>query len=326
MEELMDVLFRPLPLLGNPHVQTLLGTLLPTPAGPPARERRVRLPDGDQLVLHDSAAPTWRPGGRMALLIHGLGGSHRSGSIRRVAARLAARGFRVGRLDLRGAGRGAGLARRSYHGGCSADVRAAAEAMHRWSPNSPLALVGLSLGGNIVLKLAGEAAELPVPGLECVAALAPPVDLIACAALLAAPGNRFYERFFVRGLLAQVRRQRHFFPDLPMPRFPPRPTLRVFDDLYTAPCGGFADALDYYRRASALPLLGRIAVPTFILAARDDPFIAAGPLESLPPLAGRQVLVVPRGGHLGFLGWDGAGGFRWAERQVVEWLWARRWR
>jgi len=96
-------------------------------------------------------------------------------------------------------------------------------------------------------------------------------------------------------------------------------TMRLFDDLYTAPRGGYADASDYYRRASAGPLLSRITVPSLILSARDDPFIAAEPFESLAGSSAVRVELIPRGGHLGFLGRDGAGGFRWGERRVVDW-------
>src|SRR5262245_48609747 len=112
--------FRPLPLLGNAHVQTLLGHFLAARLPSlPARARAIPLPDGDRLVLHDSVPPNWRPGDRVALLVHGLGGCHRSGTVRRLAALLLPARLRVVRLDLRGAGRGAALARRTYYGGCS---------------------------------------------------------------------------------------------------------------------------------------------------------------------------------------------------------------
>jgi predicted alpha/beta-fold hydrolase len=223
-------------------------------------------------------------------------------------------------MDLRGAGRGAAWARKSYHGGCSDDVRATAAEIHRWSPASPLVLVGMSLGGNIVLKLAGEAAANPVPGLERVAAVSPPVDLTGCAACLALPRNHVYEQFFVRNLREQVRRQQRYFPDLPRTRFPRRLNMRLFDELHTAPRGGFADALDYYCRASALPLIPQIRLPTFILAARDDPFVTVEPLADLDASSLVQIQITERGGHLGFLGRDGAGGTRWAEQRVCEWI------
>ncbi len=313
--------FRPLPLLGNPHVQTLLGHWLRGPKlEKPAREHLVRLPDGDALVLHDTIPPGWNPGGRMAVLLHGLTGSHASPPVQRFARHLLARHVRVIRVDLRGAGKGLHLARRGYHAGCSEDVRAALEEVQRWSPSSPLLVVGFSLGGNVALKLAGEAADRPLPGLARVAAVGPPIDLKRCSDLLAQRRNRFYEKFFLRDLVAAARKRQRLFPDLP-PLHLPRPfTLRGFDDLYTAPRSGFADALDYYRRASALPLIHRIRVPALILTARDDPFIAVAPFEELSPPPGVTLCVLPRGGHLGFLGHDGAGGIRWAERRVLEWV------
>ena len=313
--------FRPLPFFHNAHLQTLLGHLWrgSVPADG-RRERQVVLGDGDRLILHDYLPRTWRPGRPVALLVHGLAGCYLSGAVQRTAGLLLRQGIRVVCVDLRGAGRGAALARRTYNGGCSEDVRSAAAEIRSWAPTSPLTLVGFSLGGNIVLKLAGEAASRPVPGLARVAALAPPVDLEQCAALIALPANRLYERHFVHSLVQQVRRQQRFFPELSRSRFPQGLTLRLFDDLYTAPRGGFADALDYYRRSSSLPLLPQINVPALILAARDDPFVAVEPLESLPHRAPLQVRITTHGGHLGFIGPDGVGGFRWAERQVADWV------
>ena len=189
--------FRPLPLLGNAHIQTLLGNMLPVPdLSHPTRQHIVELIDGDRLVLHDSVPKGWRSGDRIALLVHGLGGSHRSRHLCSLARLLLPRGLRVVRMDLRGTGRGLPLARHGYHGGCSDDVRAATAAIQGWSPSSPLILIGVSLGGNIALKLAGEMGEHPVPSLERVAALAPPINLELCSDRLAQPRCRLYERHF----------------------------------------------------------------------------------------------------------------------------------
>src|SRR4051794_38190939 len=146
--------FKPLPLLGNAHVQTFLGNIRLGPLRHPASERRlVDLPDGDSLVVHDSIPPQWQVGECIVLLVHGVGGCHRSGYMARLARKFLRHGYRALRMDLRGAGAGSSLARRIYHGGCSDDVRAVAEAVEDWAPGSPLILVGMSLGGNIVLKL-----------------------------------------------------------------------------------------------------------------------------------------------------------------------------
>jgi predicted alpha/beta-fold hydrolase len=313
--------FKPLPLLGNPHVQTLLGAILPVwPQRLPCDEREVELDDGDRLLLHDSRPDGWCDGDPIVLIVHGLSGSHASGYMVRTAALLLPHRIRVVRLDLRGAGRGMMLARRSYHAGCSGDIRTVALALHAECPRSPLSLVGFSLGGNIVLKLAGESADKPLPGLTRVAAVAPPVDLLRCSKLIAQPRNRFYEQHFVRELVGQVRERRRYFPHLRSYRFPERMSLRDFDDFYTAPQAGFVGALDYYRRSSSLPYIPRVQVPTLILTARDDPFIAVESFEKLKVPGHIGVRILPQGGHLGFLGRDGAGGIRWAERFVGSWL------
>ncbi len=312
--------FYPLPLLHNPHVQTVLGHWLPGPTlKQPSSRHTLWLPDGDGLVLHDTVPESWKLGGRIVLVLHGLAGSARSQQILRLAHYLLGHGLRVVRLDMRGAGDGLPLARRIYHAGRSEDVRIALAEIHRWSPSSPLVLLGVSLGGNQALKLAGESAEHPVPGLERVCVLGPPIDLVRCCAMLAKPRNRFYEVFFLRELIAMARKRLKIFPDLPPLQFPPTMTMRLFDDLYTAPLSGFTNALDYYRRASSASLIERIPVPTLILTARDDPFIAVEAFEELKVPPQITVRILQHGGHVGFVGWDGAGGVRWAERRLVEW-------
>jgi len=313
--------FKPLPFLGNRHLQTLLAHAWQGPKTKlPALIRQVPVEDGDRLAVHDSVPRRWQSEAGMVLLVHGLGGCHQSGYMLRLGAALWRRGWRVLRMDLRGVGAGEKLAQRTYHGGCSDDVRAVASFFRQENPNAPLILLGMSLGGNIVLKLAGEAATNPLTGLHAVAALAPPIDMVACAYMIAQPRNHLYEQYFVRHLKDQVRRNRRHHSQAARLRFPRHLTMRLFDELVTAPSWGFADAMDYYRRASALPVVGQISVPAFILTARDDPFIAVESFESLQTGPATEVHIIERGGHLGFLGRDGAGGFRWAEQRLVDWI------
>lgn len=311
--------FRPLPLLGNPHLQTILGNLW---KGPPLRFSTtmevVPVADGDALAVHESTPPAWHPGAPIVLLVHGLGGSNRSAMMVRLANQFLHHDMRVVRVDLRGAGAGVHLARRVYNAACADDIRAVADALCEQTPTSPLYVVGFSLGGNIALNFAADAAAKPLANLRAVAALSPPVDLVLCSAMLAR--LPFYNYYYAFNLRRQVRRHQASFPELPPVRFPKLLTVRLFDEIYTAPRGGFADAMDYYRRASSLPNISRIRVPTFILSARDDPFIAVGPLEHLRQRTNVQVQLVYKGGHLGFLGRGGAGGVRWGEQRVVKWI------
>jgi predicted alpha/beta-fold hydrolase len=316
----MTDVFRPWFWLRNPHLQTVLGVYCKGKAFPHRTvRRRVQLADGDQLVLHDTTPPAWQRGDPVAVLVHGLGGSHQSGGIVRLARLLLRRGVRVVRLDLRGTGAGLRLARGSYNAGCSADVRAALEAVNRLTPDSPLWLAGISLGANVSLKLAGEAADRPVPGLAKVATIAPPVDLADCIRMIEQPWNRLYESHFLRDLVREARIRARYFGE-PHPPFPRRLSLRQFDDLYTAPRGGFRDAADYYARSSSAPFVPHVQLPTLILTARDDPFVPCEPIAGLSCPANVEVRITDHGGHVGYLGRDGTGGICWGEWQVAEWL------
>src|SRR4051812_36376426 len=118
----MPAIFQPLPLLRNPHVQTVLASVLNDwQRRLPARSQEVALPDGDRLRLYDTCPPAWQPGNPVALLIHGLSGCHRSGYLVRLGRQLLPHGWRVVRMDLRGAGQGMALARKTYNAACSAD-------------------------------------------------------------------------------------------------------------------------------------------------------------------------------------------------------------
>ena len=170
--------------------------------------------------------------------------------------------------------------------------------------------------------MAGEIEEFPVANLGAVIALAPPIDLARCSALISQRRNRLYELHFLRELVARARRCQRMFPDLPRVDLPRKLTLRIFDDLYTAPRAGYQGVDDYYTRASSAHLLSKIVTPTLIMLARDDPFVSAESFADVKVSPAVEVRILEKGGHLGFLGWDGAGGIRWAERRILEWVMA----
>jgi predicted alpha/beta-fold hydrolase len=282
----------------------------------------VELDDGDALVLHEDRPAGWRTGDRAALLIHGLGGCHESGYMQRIAHKLAAHGVRAFRLDLRGCGAGTALARLPYHSGRSDDATASIHAIEQLAPDSPLAVVGFSLGGNITLKLAGELAGRPCGNLDRAMAVCPPVDLAACSRHISLPKNRMYDRYFVGLLLGQLAVRRRHVRNAPAGLFlsPPR-TLWEFDNGYTAVVSGFGTADNYYAQASSLPLLAHIRLPTLVLSARDDPLIPPDALEraSLPPAV--RLHMSDAGGHLGFVGQGRIDpDRRWMDWRVIEWV------
>src|SRR5215471_52904 len=284
--------FRPLPLLTNPHVQTLVAAKLAWSLEPPSVTRLVKLPDDDTIALEVSTPQGWQPDDQTVLLLHGLCGCHRSPYMQRMARKLLRCGIRAVRMNLRGCGSGRGLARSPYHSGRSADVLAVLDSLQQAFPRSPMTLVGFSLGGNIILKLAGEWAALVPANVQRVIALCAEVAYL------------------------QAR-----FSDLPPVKLPQRLSLYEFDEYYTAPRCGFRDALDYYRQCSAAPLVPRITMPCHMLFAADDPMVDAHAFDgvALPPNV--QVLCTSYGGHLGFLGRPGRpGGYRAMDAQLLAWI------
>ena len=313
-------------MLRGGHRQTLAGRFLFGPkVTVPATPREVDAGAGDRLSVLDSIPEGWAPGDPAAVLVHGLGGCARSPYVERLAARMLRLGFRAVRMNLRGAGAGFGLARSTYHGGKTDDLRAVARWLSRQAPGSPVGWVGFSLGANLVLKFAGEAPDHPPDGLDCVLAANPPLDLAACCESINRPNNRLYDRNFVRNLRCEVLRLHARFPELPAADLSKVRTLRDFDVHYTSLHNGFEDVEDYYQRASAGPLVPRIQVPGLVVHAEDDPFIPSESIRSIRFPPGLALELIPSGGHLGYVSRRPVDGdHRWLDARLVTWL-ADRW-
>ena len=315
--------FRPHPLFRGGHLQTIAGAYWPGRFTlPSSRQHQVALPDGDAIVLHDDGPAETRV---VALLIHGLGGCAQSNYMLRASVRLQARGVRVLRMDLRGCGAGLTLARGPLNAGRSEDVAAALEYAGGLCPGLPIHLVGFSMGGNIILKLAGEFATNAPSSLASVMAVSPPIDLVACSQAIGRSLRGAYDRRFVRNLIRHVNGRLTLLPDAAHLPLVPRPkTLLEFDNRFTAPLSGFAGVYDYYTRASSAPLLARIAVPTLIVAAASDPIVPLSPFETASYSPTTQLLITPCGGHLGFVAARGVDpDRRWLEWRVAEWVLAQ---
>lgn len=326
--------FNPHWLFRGGHAQTLAAVILRgTSAGERAVRHEVALPDGDRIVLHDDCPPGWSGGGKVALLIHGLAGCHASPYMQRIAGKLNARNVRTFRMDLRGCGAGLALARHSYHSGRSEDAAAALRAIERLCPGSPATLVGFSLGGNITLKLLGEAPPDVPANLQRALAVCPPVDLLECVSALRRGVNRIYDRYFTRLLLAQVAARQAVVSDAIVPAGWPfglrsngksQPGMPrgifEFDDRFTAPIAGFGTAENYYRLCSSAQFVPAIRVPTQILVAADDPLVPGTTFSQLKIPSSVTLQVTRSGGHLGFLAQsNGDADRRWMDWRVVDW-------
>lgn len=258
------------------------------------------------------------------LAVHGLEGSSDSQYMIGIAQKGLAAGMNVVRMNQRNCGGTDSLAPVLYHSGLSADVAAVARNLLTQDKISHLALVGFSMGGNLVLKLAGEWGRQAPPQLRALAAVCPAMDLAASADALHNPSNRLYEYYFLWKLRRRMRSKARLFPShFDISRLRGLRSLRDFDDKVTAHYCGFTGAADYYARAAASNVVERIAVPTLILHAANDPFIRILPETRKKVLANPNITFFETedGGHCSFLdtpldGYDG----HWAEHQVVEFL------
>jgi predicted alpha/beta-fold hydrolase len=326
MEKLkMDVhfpAFRTHPWVRGGHLQTILGCyFFHQPVPYTATQHRITLPDGDVLIVHDDRPQKWQPNDPVALLVHGLGGSHLSGYMQRGAQKLNAHGVRVFRMDLRGCGAGIGLAKQLCHAGRSADVAAVLNDINVRCLHSPTAVIGFSMGANMVLKLAGEWEDQAPENVVGVMAVAPPVDLNACCTNVQKVLQGMYDRSFVMGLRHYVNERRRNNPDFLTPSLPLSVRkIRDFDAHITAPLSGFANADDYYSQASSGPYLTKIRIPTMIVAAKDDPIVPITMVQESKISDAVKLVIADGGGHLGYVAARSKDpDCRWLDWRVVDW-------
>jgi uncharacterized protein len=316
--------FRPRRWLRGGHVQTIASFVLP---------RRIRLPAAEDRLVevapgvkvrcfchwHSEAA---RNGALTLIVVHGLEGSHQSQYMLGIARNALAEGMNVVLMNQRNCGGTDQYAATLYNSSLSADVAAVARNLVENDGVSRFALIGFSMGGNLVLKLAGEWGSEGPREFRAVAAVCAAMDLAASADALHEPGNRVYEWYFLWQLLRRFRGKARLFPGtFDAARLRGVSSLRLFDDRVTAHYCGFAGADDYYARAAAARVIDRIAVPALIIHAANDPFIRVTAETRERMLANPNITYVETkdGGHCGFIGepdGDGDDG-RWAEREVV---------
>ena len=315
--------FAPRRFVRGGHLQTLAGFFSLRAVKLPAPEERfVEVASGVKILCHCHWQPD-RVSASTMIIVHGLEGSTESGYMVGVAEKALAAGMNVVRVNQRNCGGTDHLAPTLYNSSLSGDVAAVARNVVEHDQISRFVLVGFSMGGNLVLKAAGEWGREAPPEFRAIAAVCPAMDLAVSADTLHEPSNRIYEEYFMLKLRLRFRAKAKLFPEhFDARRLRGVKSLREFDDKITAYYCGFSGADDYYASASASNTVERIAVPGLILHAATDPFV------KLTPETRHKIALNPNltfieacdGGHCSFLatanGYDG----RWAEQQVVEFL------
>ena len=268
----------------------------------------------------------WQPDRQAALTViavHGLEGSSESQYMLGIAEKGLSAGMNVIRMNQRTCGGTDALAPTFYHSGRSNDIATVAKNIVEQDGIRRFAVCGYSMGGNLVLKTAGEWGSAGPPEFAAVAAVCPAMDLAASADALHAPANRLYEQYFLWQLKARMRRKAELFPGrYDLSRLRGLKSLRDFDDKITAFYSGFDGASDYYARSAAANVIDKIAVPAYILYATNDPFIRVLPDTRKKIAANPNITFIETvdGGHCSYLGEPDENGYdgHFAERAVVE--------
>jgi uncharacterized protein len=314
------------PVLPGGHLMTVAGALLPRkfPRLPPSTSRYFAIEAGTELRgdCHWHEIPQQCP---TLVLLHGLEGSSDSAYMLGTAEKAFLAGFNVVRLNQRNCGGTEHLTKTLYHSGRSADFQTILGELVGGDRLPAIFFAGFSMGGNLVLKMAGELGNGRPAELRGIVAVAPCLDLAACCDALCERRNFLYNRHFVRNLKRRMRRKAGFFPEVfqangLMAKLALVRNLREFDDAITAPLSGFRDAADYYERSSAMHFLEAIRVPTLLVTAQDDPFV---PFRIFQRPAVREnsniQLVAPRqGGHCAFISRESGDERFWCEARIVE--------
>lgn len=253
---------------------------------------------------------------------HGMEGSTNSIYMIATADKAFRAGFNVVRVNFRNCGGTEHLTPTLYHGGLSGDLRAVVNQLIENEGLKRIFVLGFSLGGNMVLKLAGEYAEDFPSELIAVCAVSPSVDLQASTDLILSGRNWLYHNRFVSSLKQRIRLKQKLFPDLyDLSGLRRIRTIQEFDEEFTSRAHGFMNAGDYYYRASSIRVVASIRIPTLIIHARDDPFIPFEPMQQTVFSANPHILLLAtdRGGHVAFISATRANEDRfWAENRAVE--------
>jgi hypothetical protein len=303
--------------LPGAHLQTIYPYLFRRVALPPLRRERWDTPDGDFIDADWLDGPAQAP---LVVLFHGLEGCSRSHYARALLRALHAHGWRAVVPHFRGCAGELNRLPRAYHSGDHAEIDWMLRTAAQRSPHAPRFALGISLGGNALLKWLAHHGAAAAQVLTRAAAVSAPVDLSTAGHRLGRGFNRFYTWNFLRSLkrksLAKLRHHPGLYDAHAVAR---ARDLYQFDNLVTAPLHGFASTEDYWRRASSKPDLARIVLPTLIVHARNDPFLPGGHLPAREDVPANIALELPdQGGHVGFVTGPFPGRVDWLPRRVIE--------
>ncbi|MEO1286339.1 MAG: alpha/beta fold hydrolase [Chloroflexota bacterium] len=320
--------FRPHPLMTNPHIQTLAGEFFrKTKRQPPFRRVRLDTPDDDFVDVDfvEIEGQTWSQLGDDApilYLLHGLEGDARRGYAIDLYQSAAQAGYRCVGINYRSCSGEMNRQPFFYHMGATGDVGLVLDYLLETYPDAPIFMVGVSLGGNILLKFLGEQSESLSERVAGGAAISPVFIATGKQKISDDPIGRLYGNNLLSRLKKKVRLKAHDLMDTPADpyRALTAKTIREFDDAITAPLHGFTDSEDYYAQSNSVNFLDGIRRPTLLLRAYDDPFFNRDiPLNVIERNQWLVGLFPENGGHVGFVeGLSPLSYTNWAQTQTIR--------
>lgn len=317
----MDNAFQPAWWLQNPHAQTMWPTLMRPKVAIRLEKQRLEMPDHDFLDLMWDADNRRDESKPIVLLLHGLAGSINSPYSKGLMQAIGASGFRPLFMHFRGSSGEPNRLARFYHSGDTHDVAFVVHTLQQQHPGVPIAGVGISIGGNVILKWLGETgASNPLAAAVTVSV---PFELGTAATHMDTGLSKVYQWKILRQLCRCLWTK---FQILPCP-FELKALRQVknfwdFDNLVTAPLHNFADANEYYQLSSCRQYLGEISKPTLIIHAQDDPFMPTKVIPTAAEISPSTTLdISAKGGHVGFITGNKFGRPEyWLEQRIPEFL------
>lgn len=302
----------------NPHVHTIFPSVFRKVAGVQYRRERIDTHDGDFLDLDFSEIGS----DTAAIVLHGLEGDSSRSYMLGMAKALNRQGWDAIAMNFRGCSGECNRKLRFYHSGDTVDLHTAVTHVSQTYHYSRIALIGFSLGGNVILKYLGERGDSAFPLIHRAVAFSVPCDLASSSYKISERSNCLYLKRFLRMLRKKIRMKMLVMPDLINDNeYHTVKDFKQFDDRYTAPLNGFKNAEDYWERSSCKPFLHAISVPTLLISAADDPFLPdpCYPREEANANPNLFLEIPEKGGHVGFVARTEQGQY-WSETRALEFL------
>ncbi len=303
--------FNPSKILGNKHIQNLFSLFFPSNKIEIKSKKRIfRMRDGNKIVA-DCSWQSDKEFSKTLIVVHGLGGSSKSNYAIRISYLAFKKGYNIIRVNLRSCGGTERFSKNIYHAGQSSDIYDVIKELIKKDKLRDIFIAGFSLGGNVVLKFAGELRENYPKALSGVCCISSLVDLVSSAKLL--EKNKVYQ-YFVTNLAKKIIKKKAVFDkDYDVSLLKGIKTLREFDSIYQTKHNNFRSVDEYYIRESALRFLKFVKIPTLIIHSYDDPIVPVYPLIKVSnPHIIR--LFTKKGGHIGFIDKNGY----WAEKKCLN--------